>query len=93
MGKERNYRQCTLEKRQGAARVTRTIWGPDPCVRVGNAVKVEENDGTWSEGWTVVAVHGDPLPERYVRYVSHAYTRQRRASDIPRGRRAAGIPE
>lgn len=82
MAKELTYRQCTLEKQQGTATVSRTIWGPDECVRVGKRVKVEENNGTWTEGWTVVAVHGEPLPERYVGHMSHAHTRQRRASDI-----------
>jgi hypothetical protein len=82
MVKEQRYRQCTLQKREGVATLSRTIWGPDACVQVGRVVKVEEHDGTWTQGWTVVAVHGESLPERYVKQMSHAHTRQRRASDI-----------
>lgn len=93
MARELQYRQCTLEKQEGTARVIRTIWGPDPCVRVGKVVKVEEHNGTWTEGWTVVAVHGDPLPQRYVSDMSHAYTRQRRASDISRNGTRDGVPK
>lgn len=82
VSKEVKYQQCTLEKKQGAATLSRTIWGPASHTKVGRVVRVEEDDGNWTEGWTVAAVHGEPLPERYVRYLSHAHTRQRKASDI-----------
>jgi hypothetical protein len=80
--KESTYRQMTLEKPIGSGLSRRTIWGPTRFAEVGRVVKVEENDGSWSEGWTVKSVHSDPLPEKYVRHMSHAHTRQRKASDI-----------
>lgn len=49
---------------------------------VGKIVKVEEDNGEWSEGWTVEFASEKSLPKDYVVHQSHAYTRQRKASDI-----------
>ncbi len=80
--KEVMYRQCTLQKREGRAVLTRVLWGPESFAVVDRIVRVEEDDGKWTTGWRVVAVHGDAIPERYARHMSHAHTRQRKASDI-----------
>lgn len=77
------YRQMTLEKSCGQdCRQSRTLWGPAEKAVVGRQVKVQEDDGSWSEGWTVVAVYGVPVPEKLARHNSHAHTRQRKCSDI-----------
>lgn len=83
MATQEMYQQCTLEKPSPrGGKVVRTIWGPSKYLQVGRQVKVEEDDGEWSQGWTVMAVYGEPLPEKYVRHQSHAHTRQRKSSDI-----------
>jgi hypothetical protein len=79
---ESMYRQCKLEKRSGAAVLSRVLWGPAKSTVVGNPVMVEEDDGSWSGGWTVAAVYGEPMPEKLVVHRSHDHTRQRAASDI-----------
>jgi hypothetical protein len=82
MAKETMYRQCNLQKQEGNATINRTLWGPEKYTTLGRVVKVEEDNGKWTEGWTVVDVYNPALPEKYVVHQSHAYTRQRRASDI-----------
>jgi hypothetical protein len=82
VAQEMMYRQCALEKREGKAVIKRVLWGPEKYAVLGKLVKVEEDNGEWSEGWRVVFVSKEVLPERYVRHMSHAYTRQRKASDI-----------
>ena len=71
-----------LEKRDGDRVTTRVIWGPKENAVVGKTVKVEEDNGEWTTGWQVVEVYGEALPEKFVVHQSHAYTRQRKASDI-----------
>lgn len=80
--KNQTYQQCTLQKCEGVSILTRIIWGPSEFTKVGREVKVEEDDGSWTHNWVVVAVHGEPLPEKYVKHQSHAYARQRKHSDI-----------
>jgi hypothetical protein len=57
-------------------------WAPATPAVPGNTVEVEERDGSWSQGWTVASVHGEPLPSKLVQHRSHDHTRQRQASDI-----------
>jgi hypothetical protein len=82
MAKDGLYQQGTLRKEQGDSTLSRTIWGPADKMVPGNHVKVEEDNGSWTDGWLVAAVHGEPLPEKLVRHMGHAHTRQRKASDI-----------
>jgi hypothetical protein len=76
------YVQCSVMKIDGGSTLQRTFWTNADKAEVGRAVKIEEDDGSWSEGWEVSAVYGPPLPKTYVQYMSHAHTRQRKASDI-----------
>jgi hypothetical protein len=76
------YRQCVLRKAQDSAVAFRVLWGQTPYAEVGRRVKVQEDDGTWTHGWEVVSVHGEPVSEQYIVRQRHAHTRQRRASDI-----------
>jgi hypothetical protein len=79
MSKTNTYQQCKIEKNDGSYRV---IWGPSEKLIIGKNIKVEEDNGEWTEGWIVKEIYGEPLPEKYVRHMSHAHTRQRKASDI-----------
>ena len=72
------YIQCDLVKGNSK----RTIWvNADKAIK-GNLVKIEEDDGTWNEGWAVQEIYGEPRPKAEVIHQSHAHTRQRRSSDI-----------
>lgn len=82
MAKELMYVQCDVEKKQGKVSRKRRLWGPEKHAILGKLVKVEEDNGEWTEGWRVIAVYDEVLPEKYVRIMSHAHTRQRKASDI-----------
>lgn len=82
MAKQEMYRQCTVEKPTETGRQRWTFWAPENKAVVGNTVKVEETNGTWSEGWTVVEAYNAVLPEKVVQHRSHDHTRQRQASDI-----------
>ena len=82
MSKSAMYQQCKIEKTTAAGVSSRVIWGPSEYTVVGKPVKVEEDDGSWTTDWTVVAVFGEPIDEKIVNHNSRAYLRQREASDI-----------
>lgn len=82
MSKSEMYVHGTLEKFDGTGRLERTIWGPSEYMVVGKVVKVEENDGSWTQDWVVRSVYGEPMPEKLVAHRSRDYLRQRAASDI-----------
>jgi hypothetical protein len=60
------FRQCRLAKRTGNANYETVSWlpvefpvkegGSKARLRVGSVVDLREDDGTWSEDWTVVSV-------------------------------------
>jgi hypothetical protein len=72
------YIQCEIVRGNS----TRVIWANSDKAIVGNLVKVEEDDGSWSEGWFVKSVYGEAKPRAEVIHQSHAHTRQRKSSDI-----------
>jgi hypothetical protein len=74
--------QCRLEKMNGEAKLSRTIWGNADKALVGSVVKIEEDDGSWTADWVVKAVYGLPMPKKAVQHRSHDHTRQRKSSDI-----------
>jgi hypothetical protein len=76
------YRQCLLQKKEGVATISRIIWGDEGELTKGRTVKVKEDNGIWTEGWQVMSVSKESLPERYVIHRSHDHTRQRASSDI-----------
>jgi hypothetical protein len=77
------YKQGVLTKpSENGGTITRVFWGPEKYMIPGRLVKVEEDDGTWTEGWTVKSASGQAMPKDIVVHQSHAHTRQRKASDI-----------
>jgi hypothetical protein len=70
-----------MEKREGGARIERTSWLPEEYA-VEDAVVKLRDDGVWTDGWKITSASGPALDEKYVVNMSHAHTRQRRASDI-----------
>jgi hypothetical protein len=75
------YKQCRLERREGTARIERMSWLPEKYAVAGSVVRLRDN-GTWTDGWKILSSSGPSLDEKYVVNLSHAHTRQRRASDI-----------
>ena len=80
----KNYRQCIVEKQSstGNGTMTRTFWGDEEYATVGRVVKVQEDDGTWSQGWRVIFTSRETVSEKFVEKARHAHTKQRAASDI-----------
>lgn len=76
------YIQCTVQRIEGTSVLKRTIWGNADKAIVGNSVKIEENDGSWSEPWEVIAIHGNAISKKRAVENSHLHTKQRKASDI-----------
>lgn len=62
--------------------IFRTFWTQKEKASVGKIVKVEENDGTWSNDWEIIEVYNTVLPKSIVNERSRDYTKQRKASDI-----------
>lgn len=82
-GTKEMYQQCTLRKTlESGATLTRTIWAPQVNLSINKEVKVEEDNGEWTTGWVVTEIHGEPVTKKIAEHTAHAYTRQRRASDI-----------
>jgi hypothetical protein len=75
------YKQCRLERREGTVRVERMSWLPEKYAVTGSVIKLRD-DGVWTDGWMVTSASGPAIDEKYAVDTSHAYTRQRRASDI-----------
>ena len=75
------YSQMTLKRTRSKSTDTRVIWGPSEKAVVGNEVKVEEDDGTWTEGWVVEHVHST-VSKKAANAMSQLYKKQRKASDI-----------
>jgi hypothetical protein len=75
------YRQCRLERREGATRAERMSWLPVPHAVAGAVLKLR-NSGTWSDGWIVTSASGPALDEKAVVAMNRAHLKQRRASDI-----------
>jgi hypothetical protein len=82
MSKEVMYRQCKCQKKEDNATTSRVFWGPEKYTEVGRIVKIEEDNGEWTQNWEVIEVYEARLPESVVKHQSHAHTRQRIASDI-----------
>ena len=72
MGQMKNHCQCRLRK----AFSYQTVWIPDKYAKIGNFVKLKEDDG-----WEVVGVY-TKKDSKEVQKRSMDYKHQRKASDI-----------
>jgi hypothetical protein len=76
--KTKNHKQCLLRQCENTYMVS---WIPSHLARVGRTVKLQDDEGNWSEGWTVVEVYQTcPTNEAVER--SRDWKHQRKASDI-----------
>ena len=73
----KNYRQCIVEKpnEAGNGTIIRTFWGEGEFAQVGRVVKVQENDGTWTQGWRVTFASQETVNEKFVEKARHAHTK------------------
>lgn len=78
----KDLRQMCLQVKLRRGNESRVTWANADRATLGREVKVEEDDGTWSEGWIVDEVHGPPVSQKIIQHRSHDYTRQRKSSDI-----------
>ncbi len=56
MMKKTRYRQCELEKAEGSTIGRVVSFLPEKYSRVGEVVKLKDDDGNWSDGWVVKSV-------------------------------------
>jgi hypothetical protein len=56
-------------------------WLPEKYAVAGSVVRLRD-DGTWTDGWKILSASGPAIDGKYAVNMSHAHTRQRKASDI-----------
>jgi len=77
----KSLREMCLQVKLRRGNESRVMWAnADKCIK-GNTVKVEEDDGTWSEGWVVEEVHGPPVSKTIIAHRSHEHTTYRKRND------------
>lgn len=83
MGKrEKFYRQCELARPCGLdCRELMTSWIPEEIAKVGETVRLKDEDGEWTEGWLVLAVY-DRRPFSYLKERDRDHINQRKQSDV-----------
>ena len=76
------HTQCKLRRPQSdGTSQTMTSWIPSKVATKGATVRLKEEDGTWTEGWQVMATYAT-MPSDELNERSRDYTRTRKASDI-----------
>jgi uncharacterized protein YxeA len=48
--------QCTLEKKSEEGRKVTVSWIPETFAKVGNYVKIKNEDEKWTDGWEITTV-------------------------------------
>lgn len=82
MGKrEKFYRQCELVRPSVEGRELMVSWIPEEISKVGETVRLKDEDGEWTEGWLVLAVY-DRMPFSYLKKRDRDHINQRRQSDV-----------
>jgi hypothetical protein len=76
------YRQCSLIQDRGRATCQYVTWLPEIFARLGDVVRLRQDDGSWSDGWKIDFVGPWKLSEEHMRKASRAHLKQRNASDI-----------
>ena len=72
-----HHRQCELGK--GSKRMV--SWIPEKFAKKGRVLELEAPDGSWDNGWSVLAV-GARMTSEQASQRSQDYKHQRKASDI-----------
>ncbi len=76
------YCQCKVRKNTDSGTLSRVFWTDLTRAVTGKEVKVQDDDGSWSDGWTVDEVYNQVVDEATLNKMRHAHTKQRAASDI-----------
>jgi len=79
--KEKFYCQCDLARPTDEGRQLMVSWIPEEIAKVGATVRLKDENGTWTEGWLVLAVYGR-RPLSYLREHDRDYINQRKQSDV-----------
>jgi len=76
------YSQCLLYKYIPNFGTLKTVgWIPESFANKGRILKLQKDDGSWSDGWTVLAIYSTHA-ESFVLQHERDFVRQRKASDI-----------
>jgi len=83
MKKEELYIQTRLERVFSDKREEMISWIPAKIAVKGNVVRLKDNEnGEWTEGWTVLSEPKSPMPYSILLKNSQDYKKTRKASDI-----------
>lgn len=84
MGKKREkfYRQCELARPSELGRELMTSWIPEKIAKVGNVVRLKDEDGEWTEGWEVLVAYDVRMAYSYLKKRDRDHVNQRKASDV-----------
>ena len=78
MPKPETHTQCSLRSPTGGEMIS---WIPTKIAKVGNTVRLKDDEGNWTAGWKVAKTYAT-MPSPDVNERSRDYTRTREASDI-----------
>ncbi len=82
MQNDKYMRQCRLHKVINENKyLEMTSWIPERIAKLHRVVRLQEEDGSWTEGWKVVSVGAREKAE-IVHQRSRYHLTQRKASDI-----------
>ena len=81
MPKPETHTQCKLHRHLPGGTLELTSWIPTKIATKGATVRLKEEDGTWTEGWLVIATYAT-MPSDELNERSRDYTRTRKTSDI-----------
>ena len=75
------YRQCLLEKKAANEKLIMVSWIPEPFCTVGNALRLRDEHGIWTNNW-IVKEASDRVESKHIEAHARDHFKQRSASDI-----------
>ncbi len=77
-----NYRQCSLERIDGATTLKTTSWLPEKYAKKSRLVDLKGDDGEWTRNWVVTSVGSTSIDGDMANSRSRAWAKHREATDI-----------
>lgn len=78
---ERHY-QCSLVRNDNGNKIHTTTWLPEKFAKCGKYLKLQDQAGTWVDGWLVTGVSGPGLESKFVSERSRDWKNHRSMTDI-----------
>jgi len=78
---QNNLKELCYQVKLKRGNQERVMWANADKVMLGEKVKVEEDDGTWSENWTIDEIYGNAVPKSIINHRSHEHATYRKRND------------